>query len=108
MFASASISIKDSLCSFTYVLTVQQPQPAQTHTCILLTEVRHTSPAFKDVIDLSQQQGHVAELRLPGLAEHLQVLLGDLTGRVEGERLGCRDDLSIQSGIQELGYEGIK
>lgn len=54
---------------------------------------KRTSPAFKDVIDLPQQQSHVAELRLPGLAEHLQVLLGDLTGRVEGQRLRRRDDL---------------
>lgn len=59
----------------------------------LLTGVKRTSPAFKDVVDLSQQQGHVAELRLPGLAEHIQVLLRDLTRWVEGECLGCRDDL---------------
>ena len=64
-------------------------------TSIPLSEVNRTSPAFKDVIDLSQQQGHVAELGLPGLTEHLQVLLGDFTGRVEGECLGCRDDLRM-------------
>lgn len=68
----------------------QQKPCAHEH---LLTEVKRTSPAFKDVIDLSQQQGHVAQLRLPGLAEHIQVLLSDLTRRVEGECLGCRDDL---------------
>lgn len=59
-----------------------------------LIEVKRTSPAFKDVIDLSQQQGHVAELWLPGLAEHIQVLLRNLTRWVEGKRLGCRGDLS--------------
>lgn len=67
---------------------------AHEHPLTGLKKKKRTSPAFKDVVDLSQQQGHVAELRLPGLAEHLQVLLGDLTGRVEGQRLGCRDDLS--------------
>lgn len=54
---------------------------------------RRTSLAFEDVVDLPQQQGHVAELRLPRLAEHVQVLLGDLTGRVEGEGLDRGDDL---------------
>lgn len=58
-----------------------------------LTGQKHTSSTLEDVVDLSQQQGHVTELRLPGLAEHLQVLLGDLTGRVEGQRLSRRDDL---------------
>lgn len=54
---------------------------------------RRTSLAFEDVVDLPQQQGHVAELRLPRLAEHVQVLLGDLAGRVEGQGLDRRDDL---------------
>lgn len=58
------------------------------------TQVKHTPPAFKDVIDLSQQQGHVTELRLPGLAENIQVLPSDLTGRVESKCLDCRGDLS--------------
>lgn len=60
----------------------------------LTAKQKRISPAFKDVVDLPQQQGHVTELRLPGLAEHLQVLLRNLTGRVEGQRLGCRHDLS--------------
>lgn len=67
------------------------------HACALAKQQqqqqKRTSLAFKDIIDLSQQQGHVTELRLPGLAEHLQVLFGDLAGWVEGQRLGCWDDL---------------
>lgn len=52
-----------------------------------------TSLAFEDVVDLPQQQRHVAQLRLPRLAEDVQVLLGDLAGWVEGEGLDRRDDL---------------
>lgn len=61
------------------------------------TGCRRTSLAFEDVVDLPQQQGHVAELRLPRLAEHVQVLLGDLAGRVEGQGLHRRDDLRKKS-----------
>lgn len=88
VFASASHSLWKTFWSSCYVLTCPNAHKYPS------TEQNRTSPAFKDVVDLSQQQGHVAELRLPGLAEHLQVLLGDLTGRVEGQRLGCWDDLS--------------
>lgn len=72
-----------------------------------LVKPKRTSPAFKDVTDLSQQQGHVTELRLPGLAEHLQVLLGDLTGWVEGQGLGCGDDLrKSKNGKESLSDRG--
>lgn len=48
----------------------------------------YTSAALEHVVDLSKQHGHVAQLRLPGLAEHLQVLFGYLAGGVESQGLG--------------------
>lgn len=82
-----------ALILLTFVLTVLPPW-ANAINESQFTQVKHTSPAFKDVIDLSQQQGHVTELRLPGLAENIQVLLSNLTGRMESKCLDCRDDLS--------------
>lgn len=83
---------KDSLMCLLLTHTNAHAKP-------LITEEKRTSPAFKDVVDLPQQQGHVTKLRLPGLTEHLQVLLCDLTGRVEGQRLGSRHDLSGKCAI---------
>lgn len=55
-----------------------------------------TSAAVKHVTDLSEQEGHVAQLGLPGLTEDVQVLFGYLAGGVEGQGLSSRDDLSMR------------
>lgn len=95
-FTSPSHSFWNNLCPLHMCLSFIAPQPTQIHTSTVHTQQKHTSPAFKDIIDLSEQQSHVTELRLPGLTENLQVLLRYLTGRVEGQRLGCWDDLSLK------------
>lgn len=64
---------------------------------------RLLSPALTYVIDFLDHDWQVVDLALPGVSEHVQVLLGDLTARVLGEGLGWQQGLKIFSkNIQNL------
>lgn len=64
---------------------------------------RLLSPALTYVVDFLDHDWQVVDLALPGVSEHVQVLLGDLTARVLGEGLGWQQGLKIfTKNIQNL------